>query len=136
MTINANERIEMKGTMEPSTGKPLSYRAGFFSYESFISPDTNGWYDEDGELNAELITSLEFAYYDSEAPILWEESDGLSAKDKLEDRINDLSIEELFSAEQIILDSCVILNQFVGNKNLYNLLLSIGRRLAQLRAWN
>jgi hypothetical protein len=103
MTINANERITIKGTLSPLTGKPSSYRAGFFGYETITTPDTNGWYDDDGELNAELITGIEFGSYKSEAPVTWEESDGLSAKDRLEDRINELSIEELKTVHSVLL---------------------------------
>ena len=102
MTITANERITIKGTLNYLTKKPSSYRACFFSYESFISPDTNGWYDDDGELNAELITSLEFASHDSEAPVTWEESDGTYPKDRLKEILTHMSIYDLKEAEKYI----------------------------------
>lgn len=102
MTINANERITIKGTLSPLTGKPSSYRAGFFGYETISTPDTNGWYDDDGELNAELITGIEFGSHKSEAPLLWEESDGLSGKDRIKEILTHMSIYDLKEAQKAI----------------------------------
>ena len=102
MTINANERITIKGTLSPLTGKPSSYRAGFFGYEAITTPDTNGWYDDDGELNTELITGIEFGSHKSEAPLLWEEPDGLSGKDRIKEILTHMSIYDLKEAQKAI----------------------------------
>ena len=109
MTINANERITIKGTLSPLTGKPSSYRAGFFGYETITTPDTNGWYDDDGELSAELITGIEFGSHESESPLLWgyefpvwEESDRAYRKDRIQKIITHMSIYDLKEAQKAI----------------------------------
>ena len=133
-----NERIKIPRTLNPNTQKPSSYRACFFGYEAIPTPDTNGWYDDDGELNAELITSIEFGSHKSEAPVLWEQYNQI--KTTLKETIVHLSMGDLLKAQTTIYKEHTEFNSSIESKyvffkaSAYNLLQAIEREILSRRS--